>query len=119
MSIASTLIEVRKEMERQVEKWGEQNHPSVLPLSQSEAARNLSFEAPPSWYYNLPSEKSVKFACDEAAKSGRLTYAHIAVEELVEAIDADTDEDRRAELIQAAAVLLSWVGAIDRRSGRQ
>lgn len=47
---------------------------------------------------------------------GTGTWSDILVEELTEAIEADNDEDLRAELVQVAAVAVQWIAAIDRRT---
>jgi hypothetical protein len=53
---------------------------------------------------------------DQAAHDGVLTWRHILMEEVLEAI-AESDSDRlRGELVQAAAVAVKWVQALDRRA---
>lgn len=100
---AGVLDEIRNERIRQDAKWGEQNHPdgtcagpngAVIAKQHADAARSV---------------------CDQMAKIGKLTWAHILTEELMEAY-AETDESKlRKELIQTAAVAVSWIEAIDRR----
>jgi hypothetical protein len=52
---------------------------------------------------------------DYFVSTKQLTWRDILLEEVYEAF-AETDSDRlREELIQVAAVALSWVDAIDRR----
>lgn len=61
--------------------------------------------------------KTAKQATDGAAARGEVTWQHIANEELLEAF-AEGDPARiREELIQAAAVLVQWIDAIDRQIG--
>lgn len=93
------LAEIAAERDRQNAKWGEQNHPSV-----SEAS---------SWL--MMDERLAKKLCELAAQNGELTWVHIAVEELAEAIDAQDEAARRGELVQLAAVITAWVECIDRR----
>ena len=99
--------EIQAERARQVQLWGIQKIPSVVscPL-----ISNTTF-------YALPKEYEAKGRCDIAIKTGTVTYAHIAVEELCEAIDAPDDATRRGELIQLAAVVESWIEIIDGRLG--
>lgn len=53
--------------------------------------------------------------CEDATREGRLTWQLVAQEEISEAF-AETDPALlRAELIQAAAVLVAWVEDIDSR----
>ncbi|MGW2515005.1 hypothetical protein ACWC0A_37685 [Streptomyces scopuliridis] len=57
-------------------------------------------------------------ACDDAFQLNYGTYRHVLLEEVYEAM-AETDPVKlRAELIQAIAVGVKWVEAIDRREGR-
>lgn len=57
-------------------------------------------------------------ACDEAFKYGRGTYRHVFLEEVYEALAESDPAKLRAELIQAVAVGVKWLEAIDRREGR-
>lgn len=96
------LFEVANERLAQDAKWGEQNHPSLPPGS---PARHL---------YGLPHSSLARRRCDEAARGGDLTWGHILVEEVCEAVDAPDLDDLRMELIQSAAVIVAWVESIDR-----
>ncbi len=80
-------------------RWGEQNHP--------DGTGSEGFQR----------QASVRRAAtDLAAKQKRLTWRHILLEEVFEAL-AESDPVRlREELIQTAAVATAWVEAIDRRS---
>lgn len=92
----SVLVEVRDERERQNGMWGEQNHPdgtSTTYASQANAYRANT---------------------DAAQKNGTLTFRHILVEELFEALAEVDPAALRAELVQVAAVAVSWVEKIDR-----
>lgn len=94
----TVLDEVAAEMDRQVEKWGIQNHPDgtgpTIP--------------------SLNREEQAKAATDFAAQNGTLTYRHILAEEYYEALAAPDKAKLRDELIQVAAVALSWAKKIDR-----
>ena len=58
---------------------------------------------------------SARIECDRATAAMEVTFVHILLEEVMEAL-AESDEDRlRVELIQVAAVAAKWVQAIDRR----
>lgn len=46
---------------------------------------------------------------DEAAQSGRITYAHILEEEVFEALAEGDKSKLKAELVQVAAVALAWI----------
>lgn len=99
------LAEVYAERRRQDKKWGEQNHPDGTGTS---------------WV--LDGGPDPEDACkiyrkitDKATDQGKLTFRDIALEEIAEAF-AETDPELvRAELVQCCAVLVNWIGAIDRR----
>lgn len=95
--------DVAAERKRQDAKWGEQNHLSVVVDMLG---------------YSVDDEVSAKAQCDLATKMGNLTWGHIACEELAEALNAANDTDRRAELVQLAAVVVAWIECID-RNGRK
>ncbi len=57
--------------------------------------------------------------CDAAAKAKRLTWRHIFMEEVYEAV-AEKDQDKlRTELVQVASVCARWVEEIDTRKEQQ
>ena len=91
--------EIRDERERQIAKWGEQNHPDGTGRP-GDAAFAEAYKA----------------IC-KANGPGEDTYRDILAEEVYEAF-AETEPARlRTELIQTAAVIVAWVEAIDRREG--
>jgi len=107
--IRRIFTEVKLERIRQNDLWGEQNHPSITPGLTSRAGHEAAE------YYEIPTEDDAKQMCEDAANTGGLSYTHIAVEELCEAVEAKDDTDRREELVQLAAVVVAWIEAIDRR----
>ncbi|MDH6625752.1 hypothetical protein M2271_003563 [Streptomyces sp. LBL] len=52
--------------------------------------------------------------CDEAFAAGSGTFRHVFLEEVYEAVAEDDPVKLRAELMQAIAVGVKWVEAIDR-----
>lgn len=58
--------------------------------------------------YDLPLQLARK-AYDDAVDRGELSWTHILEEEVQEALAARTPSEREKELIQVAAVALSWV----------
>ena len=108
MTDTGVIYDVTAEIDRQKEIWGEQNHPSVDPIIVGRGSQRMCEE------YEIPTEVRAKFMCQEAERKGQLTWAHIAVEELSEAVSAETEEDRREELVQLAAVIVNWIDSIDR-----
>lgn len=96
------LEEVQAEMARQIAKWGQQNHVSYT----SDGVCNI-----------MPTAETAKKFCDRKAALGTVSWTDILMEEVLEAADeavAGDMEKLRTELIQCAAVALSWVESIDR-----
>lgn len=97
----SPVAEVIEERRRQDEKWGEQDHPDGTGGRGSDEQANM--------YRSL---------CDARHGKGNGSWFDILKEEVFEA-GAEADElNLRAELIQVAAVAVSWVESIDRRRAR-
>lgn len=113
MSDKTILAEIEQERKRQDKKWGEQNHPSLdqVLLTRKGGCDGVRMCEE----YEIPSEHRAKFLCENSFNNKEGTFAHIAVEEMSEAIAALDDAKVREELIQLAAVCVSWIGAIDRR----
>lgn len=103
--------EVAQERIRQDAKWGEQNHPSIH--------HKLVGSAPAtSVVYGVPAASIARARCDAMDSVGAVTWAHILVEEVAEAVEAasiSTAAELRTELIQVAAVCVAWVECLDRR----
>ncbi len=98
------LNDLELERHRQDAKWGEQNHrngtgPGVF-FMQTNVAQTAAM---------------ARSICDEAHQSGYGTWVHIIWEEVAEALEESDPVRLRAELIQVAAVAVSWCEAIDRR----
>uniref|UniRef100_UPI00350E40F8 NUDIX hydrolase n=1 Tax=Nonomuraea pusilla TaxID=46177 RepID=UPI00350E40F8 len=51
-----------------------------------------------------------------ASRAGTLTWRHILMEEVLEAVAEDDPGRLRAELVQVAAVAVKWIQSLDRRS---
>lgn len=92
------MNEIEREHDRQVEKWGEQNH---LDGTGSR--------------FHQTRAKMRRHLCEKAAANGCLTWAHILDEEFSEALAETYPQALREELIQVAAVCVSWIEAIERR----
>jgi hypothetical protein len=96
--MSTVLGEVLQERVDQDAKWGEQNHldgtGAAFRVRASEAQRRIT---------------------EAAFEQGAGTWALIFLEEVAEVL-AESDLERlREELVQAAAVAVAWVEAIDRR----
>lgn len=95
------LAEVVSELDRQVERWGIQDHPLTTWLE------------PKNWHFAAENMK-VMFSTMKENHSNP-GWDLIMMEEVAEAF-AETDlEKARAELIQVAAVAISAIENIDRR----
>jgi hypothetical protein len=97
-AMASALADVVAERQRQEAKWGRQNHRNGTGFPGSE--NDAKF-----WRAN----------CDQRHRNGTGTWLDILLEEVYEAAAEDDPQKLRAELIQVAAVAVSWAEAIDRR----
>lgn len=96
------LSEVRLERIKQDKRWGEQNHPDGTGVAVLAGGQEMLDE--------------IRLANERAVASNTLTWTHILLEELFEAI-TETDPDRLSEeLIQVAAVAVAWREAIMRRT---
>lgn len=104
LGVANEMISERA---RQDAKWGEQNHPSLPPYFNGDAL--VAY---------MPSHETAKVMVDRDADAGQSSWAHIAIEELTEALDAESELERRTELVQLGAVIVASIEAIDRRSGK-
>ncbi|MGW6790019.1 hypothetical protein [Streptomyces chartreusis] len=93
------FADVRAERARQDEQWGEQNHPDGTGGAGRRYLADIA-----------------RSSCQAAAEAGTLTWRHIAREEDAEAFAESDPEKLRAELIQAIAVHVAWVEALDRRA---
>lgn len=100
--------DVMEERGRQDAKWGEQNHPDFDPELEALRVRRAVD-------YGVCDESSARKWYEEAKAEGRLSWAHVLVEELSEAICSTNEANLRHELVQTAAVALAWIEAIDRR----
>lgn len=89
--------DVRREREAQMDKWGEQNHQDGISDLTISSAVDLAS------------------AYRELNDHGSGTWQTILLEEVYEAMSEKDPAKLRTELIQVAAVAMTWVEAIDRR----
>jgi hypothetical protein len=92
------LHDIRRERTIQDARFGQQDHPDGTSTSDAWQAA--------AWRY----------AADNAAKAGTLTWRDILKEETYEAFAEEDPALLRAELVQVAAVACAWIQAIDRRT---
>jgi hypothetical protein len=104
----SIYTEIIEERQKQDIKWGQQNHPIVSHLD------TYSNGLPILSDYDICNEERAKFLCNWNAQMGSLTWGHIIIEELVEAMSAKTKEEMRTELIQCAAVIIAMIESLER-----
>lgn len=99
---------VIRELERQDERWGEQNHPDGTGphvLNEDEAE----------WTYLVLADEQKAWNAT-LVRNDKLDWRNILLEEVYEAFAESDPERLREELVQVAAVAMQWVGAIDRRT---
>ncbi len=90
---------INEERERQDAKLGVQNHPDGTGGHYSDDA------------------VVARLRRDEATDRGAVSWAHVLLEEVFESL-AERNVDRlRTELVQTAAICVSWLEALDRRTG--
>lgn len=100
--------EVLWERAKQNARWGEQNHPM-----HASAVDSIQRQA---WRARL---ETVRESEQWARDTGRLDWALILLEEVYEALTADSEEEAEEELIQVAAVAVAAIEAIRRRRQRK
>ena len=105
--------EILLERHQQDLKWGVQDHPSISDKISKGPNSNVMDKI--CRYYGIPTQDKAQYDVEKAAKEGNLSWSHIAVEELSEVISATSEEHRRHELIQLAAVCIAWCENIDRK----
>lgn len=104
--IVGVYAEVDDELTSARRKHGRQEKtPLVDPL--------LGHKPGITFYYGLPSETEAKQRTDSRSDAGVVTWVDILVEELCEAVDAESPERMRAELVQVAAMAVAMIEHID------
>lgn len=93
------FLDARAEMQRQDEKWGQQDHQDGTCM-----------------YGDHEAVHWAKVAVDLHAKNGTLTWRDILMEEIREAFDESDPQKLDEELNQCMAVIAQWRLAIRRRS---
>lgn len=99
--IQDLLSEVAQERYAQIEKWGQQDHPSIYS-----GADRRKYEATADHWKQINAAR---------VELDLLTWDGILLEEVFEALAESDDLLRREELVQVAAVALAEIEAIDRR----
>lgn len=94
--IANQILEERR---RQDEKWGEQNHPDGTSRIRYERSAEMR-----------------KQSCQARAADGSVSWTDVFLEEVYEALAETDSRPLREELVQCAAVIINWIGSIDRRA---
>jgi hypothetical protein len=104
-SFWSICDEISRERARQIDKWGEQNHPDGTgdAFKVGDVTATMMADV-------------ARARCQKAANEGCVTWEHILAEEVCEAFAESGPDKLREELIQTAAVAVAWIEAIDRRS---
>lgn len=94
------VADVRKERASQDEQWGEEDHPDGTGTLVWQREAGL-----------------VRRRTEQRFADGRGTWLDILAEEVTEAFAESDPYKLREELVQAAAVAVGWIEAIDRRLG--
>jgi hypothetical protein len=103
--LSKVLPKIIDEMHAQRAKWGEQNHPDGTgPLGFQKHIKDVA--------------DRYRLVCQAAAADGTLTWRHIFMEEVFEAL-AETEDELETEIIQVMAVCASWLAARHRRESSE
>ena len=84
------FMKVNAERDRQDRLWGTEEAFVYVPRDLSEAIPEVA--------------RLLKAMCDKRAEEGKITWASILLEEVFEALEAETNDDREEELVQVMAV---------------
>lgn len=105
------FADISAERERQDAKWGPvRKQPNVDPVL---AARGADHEEISAAHF-IPTAELAKRLFEIMRKEGRVSFTHIVVEELAEAVEVHDDPVRlREELVQVAASVVKWIEALD------
>ena len=110
----AVLSDINKERDRQVQKWGDEDNFDLPPIS-------FKFNDPGSvaaQILGVPHMTDAREACEANADAGQQDWGSVIVEELAEVVEAagrQNEVDLYSELIQLAAVAVSWAEALLRR----
>lgn len=102
--------EIKAKREAQHTKWGEQNYPSLCPLLENSEPQNRPA------ILDIPLEMDIKRMVQQEHEGNQQHWATIALEEFVEVITAETDYERREELLDLAAVIVQQIECLDRNN---
>lgn len=102
---ANVFVDLSKERLRQDEKHGPVDDVLGIP----DGTSRDQFRERSAWASD---------ACENAMARGYLTWRHILLEEVYEALVEEDPERLRRELIQVAAVAVRWVEVLDERKAR-
>lgn len=92
------LGDITAEREAQHAAWGTQHH--------------MVDGTGPQW---TSLAQTARQECDQASETGQLSWRHVLVEEVAEALAEHDPAELRRELVQVAAVAVQWIQAIDHR----
>jgi len=108
--LAAFVVDVDSERQRQLDKFGDQQHPDMVgdPSAQGDARDRFA-----EWADNYRAINDGNL--DPRDPDTCLDWTGILLEEVYEALAESDPAKLRAELIQVAAVCQAWVSDIDRR----
>lgn len=113
-SIERTIWYARREVDRQVRKWGDNRVlPDISPQWPTPPSPERFAED-----LEIPTEARAKFLVETEAQRGYLSWSVILLEEVCEAMAAAARGDTAGlieELVQVIAVCISWIECIERR----
>jgi hypothetical protein len=98
--VENILLDLDKECSNHLTKWGDQRHPDGTGTLR---------------YVTEQAEARVRYEMMSEATEGDPSWDLILLEEVYEALSEKDHAELRKELVQVAAVCVSWIHDIDRR----
>jgi hypothetical protein len=120
IAVTRILTAIGQECERQEVLWGEQNHPDFYARGNTNGAstdaQHEYHRKQAEMWKEINAWRAQTSAVDGRSRDTASAWDGIALEELHEALAETDPEKMRVELIQTAAVIVSWIAALDRRA---
>lgn len=117
LRILPALTELAEAARAAEAKHGDQDH---LPDGTGPLTDPLGYWEPASTFIGMDRSADViadklRARCDKRARAGTVAWADILFEEIAEAFAEDDPARLRAELLDAGAVIVRWIIALDAR----
>jgi len=88
---------------------GDCDYPSVIALQPGDPTCRV---------YHIPSKAECRQRLDVIGGRGSIAWTDVLLERFADAVAAPDEFQRRADLVQIAAIAMEWIESIDRRLAR-